>query len=154
MLAANDMIGYSLAMPLDVSPRISIPDEELTERFIRASGPGGQNVNKVSTAVELRFDLAHSPSIPEDVRARALRIAGHRLTQNGLLIIKAQRFRTQERNRADAREQLVALLEASLHAPKLRRPTKPTRTAKAKRTDSKVIRGRVKQGRGRVRGED
>lgn len=139
---------------IEVSSRITIPDDELTEKFIRASGPGGQNVNKVSTAVELRFDLAHSPSVPDDVRARAMRIAGHRLTQDGEVVIKAQKFRSQDRNREDAREQLRTILIAALHVDKPRRKTKPTYSSQVKRMDSKTVRARVKQGRGRVRGED
>jgi ribosome-associated protein len=141
-------------MPLEISPRIIIPDEELTEKFIRSSGPGGQNVNKVSTAVELRFDLGHSPSVPDDVRARAMRIAGHRLTQDGEVVIKAQKFRSQDRNRDDAKEQLRAILIAALHVDKPRRKTKPTYSSQVKRMDSKTVRSRVKQGRGRVKGED
>jgi ribosome-associated protein len=153
-LAGSGTIGYNFAMPIDISPRISIPDEQLTERFIRASGPGGQNVNKVSTAVELRFDLAHSPNVPDDVRARAMRIAGHRLTQDGEVVIKAQQFRSQDRNRDAAREQLRAILVAALHVDKPRRATKPTYSSQVKRMDRKTVRARVKQGRGRVRGED
>ena len=139
---------------LIISPRLTIPAEELQERFIRASGPGGQNVNKVSTAVELRFDLAHSPSVPEDIRERALKRGGHRLTEDGLVIIKAQQFRTQERNREDARAQLVAFFSAVLEPPKLRRPTKPSRAAKAKRVDSKVARAKIKATRGRFRDDE
>jgi ribosome-associated protein len=153
-LASGVTIGYTSRMPLDISPSISIPDDELTERFIRASGPGGQNVNKVSTAVELRFDLAHSPNVPDDVRARAMRIAGHRLTQDGEIVIKAQQFRSQDRNRDAAKEQLRAILVAALHVDKPRRKTKPTYSSQVKRMDSKTVRARVKQGRGRVRGED
>jgi ribosome-associated protein len=141
-------------MPIVISSRITIPDEELTEKFIRSSGPGGQNVNKVSTAVELRFHLAHSPSVPDEVRARAMRLAGHRLTQDGEVVIKAQRFRSQDRNREDAKEQLRAILVASLHVDKPRRATKPTFSSQVKRMDSKTVRARVKQGRGRVRAED
>lgn len=139
---------------IQVSTRIAIPDEELSEKFIRASGPGGQNVNKVSTAVELRFDLAHSPSVPDDIRIRAMRIAGHRLTQDGEVVIKAQKFRSQDRNREDAREQLRAILVAALHVDKPRRATKPTYSSQVKRMDSKTVRARVKQGRGRVHGDD
>jgi ribosome-associated protein len=139
---------------IHIKPGFSLDDEEIHERFIRASGPGGQNVNKVSTAVELRFDLARSLSVPDDVRSRAAKIAGHRLNQDGIVIIKAQRFRSQERNRQDAKAQLVAILIAALHVDKPRRPTKPSRSAKAKRMDSKTVRAGVKAKRGRVRGED
>jgi ribosome-associated protein len=105
-------------------PAPSIPETELEERFIRASGPGGQNVNKVATAVELRFDVAHSPSLPEAVRARLLARRDRRLTGDGVLVITAQRFRTQERNRQDARERLAAFIESGLHAPKARVATR------------------------------
>ncbi|MBP8080775.1 MAG: aminoacyl-tRNA hydrolase, partial [Arenimonas sp.] len=99
---------------LEITPAISIPDDELIERFVRASGPGGQNVNKVSTAVELRFDAANSPSLPDEVRARLLARRDRRITGEGVIVISAQRFRTQERNREDARERLAAMINAAL----------------------------------------
>ena len=128
---------------LEITDKIAIDERELTERFIRASGPGGQNVNKVSTAVELRFDVRGSPSLPEAVRERLERLAGSRMTDEGVLIIRAERFRTQELNREDARARLVELVVKALHVPKRRVPTKPSRAAKARRVDSKVKRGNV-----------
>ncbi|WP_333793196.1 alternative ribosome rescue aminoacyl-tRNA hydrolase ArfB [Hyphomicrobium sp.] len=130
---------------LEISKSLSIDERELEERFIRASGPGGQNVNKVSTAVELRFDVGHSPSLPEAVRQRLMRLAGRRLTDEGVLVIRAERFRTQERNREDARARLVDLVRAALPQPKTRIATKPSRAAKARRVDAKVRRGSVKK---------
>ena len=129
---------------LKITADIAIDERELEERFVRASGPGGQNVNKVSTAVELRFDLARSPSLPEGMRARAMRLAGRRLTEDGILIIQADRFRTQERNRADARERLAELLARAAIVPKRRIPTRPPRAAKERRHEAKSKRSRVK----------
>ncbi|MET0654669.1 MAG: alternative ribosome rescue aminoacyl-tRNA hydrolase ArfB, partial [Pseudoxanthomonas sp.] len=105
---------------LEITPNLAIPETELVERFVRASGAGGQNVNKVSTAVELRFDLAGSPSLPEPVRERLLAKRDRRITAEGVLVISAQRFRTQDRNREDARERLAAFIESGLHVPKPR----------------------------------
>jgi len=133
---------------LVISPDISIPDDELSERFVRASGPGGQNVNKVSTAVELRFDIANSPSLPEPLRARLLARRDRRLTDAGVLVISAQRFRTQDRNRDDARTRLAAFIEAGLHVPKPRVATRPTRGSKERRLTEKKVRAKVKRGRG------
>ena len=130
--------------------RVSIDESELVERFVRASGPGGQNVNKVATAVQLRLDVGRSPSLPEDVRERLRRLAGKRLTDDGVLVIDARRFRTQERNRRDARERLVALVEKALHAPAPRRKTRPSRGAKERRLAAKQQRGKIKRLRSRV----
>jgi ribosome-associated protein len=133
---------------------IIIPETELEESFIRASGPGGQNVNKVSSAVQLRFDVRASPSLPDDVAVRLMRLAGSRLTREGVIVITADRFRTQERNRSDARERLQALVVAAEARPVKRRPTKPSKGAKEKRLAGKAVRSGVKQSRSRVRGDD
>ena len=133
--------------PLQINPGLTIPDEELVERFVRASGAGGQNVNKVSTAVELRFDVANSPSLPEALRTRLLARRDRRLTDEGVLVIDAQRFRTQDRNREDARERLAAFIAAGLSVPKPRVKTKPTRGSQQRRLQGKRERGEVKRGR-------
>lgn len=132
---------------LEINARIHIPDNELDERFVRASGPGGQNVNKVSTAVELRFDARCSPSLPEAVRARLLARADRRITDDGLVVIQANRFRTQERNREDARARLAELVRAATVVPKARIATRPTRASKERRLDAKKSRSVVKRGR-------
>ncbi len=137
-------------MPADdlvIHPGLAIPDAEIAERFVRASGAGGQNVNKVSSAVELRFDIAGSPSLPEPLRARLLARRDRRLTDEGVLVIDAQRFRTQDRNRQDARERLAAFIAAGLAVPKRRIETKPTRASKQRRLQGKRERSEVKRGR-------
>jgi len=127
-----------------INGRISIDERELDERFIRASGPGGQNVNKLSSAVQLRFDVRQSPSLPDDVRLRLERLAGSRLTREGVLVITAQRHRTQERNRADALDRLVELIQRAAVPPTPRRPTKPTRASRERRIESKKHRSSIK----------
>jgi ribosome-associated protein len=134
-----------------ITPFIAIDESELQESFLRASGAGGQNIQKVETAVQLRFDVRHSPSLPPLVRARLEKLAGRRLTKEGVVIIAAQRFRTQERNRADARERLLDLIrEAAAPPPPPRRETKPTYGSKLRRLEGKKLRGGVKALRGKV----
>jgi len=130
-----------------VTPAIELDEKEILFSFIRASGPGGQNVNKVSTAVQLRFDVRHSPSLPYPVRQRLERIAGHRVSGDGVLIISAQRFRSQERNRRDALARLVALIAEAARPPKPRRATRPTRASRERRLESKRRHGEIKRGR-------
>ncbi|WP_058557248.1 alternative ribosome rescue aminoacyl-tRNA hydrolase ArfB [Thiohalocapsa sp. ML1] len=141
-------------MALHITPDIAIDEDELSERFVRSPGPGGQNVNKVATAVQLSFDVRNSPSLPAAVRARLERLAGSRLDTAGVLTIHAHRHRTRERNRADARERLAELIAKASHVPKPRRPTKPSRAAKARRVDEKKQRAGIKRMRGAVRGGD
>jgi ribosome-associated protein len=127
-----------------ITPSISIGDDELEERFIRASGPGGQNVNKLSSAVQLRFDVRRSPSLPDEVRARLERLAGRRLTRNGVLVIIAQRHRTQEQNRRDARERLIELIARAAVRLTPRRPTRPTKASRERRIEHKKRRATIK----------
>jgi ribosome-associated protein len=130
-----------------ITRTLAIPDNEIQEQFIRASGPGGQNVNKVSSAVQLRFDVVHSPSLPEEVRARLIILAGRRISQDGVLTIEAQRFRTQGRNRDDARVRLADLIRSATEVAELRRATRPTRASQRRRLDSKHKRGDTKKQR-------
>ncbi len=132
---------------IKVTARISIPDDELDERFVRASGPGGQNVNKVSTAVELRFNVRGSRALSEDVRKRLVGLAGRRISDEGVLVIRAERFRTQERNREDARARLIELIAQAAVPPKPRIKTRPTLASKKRRLDAKSRRSQVKRGR-------
>jgi ribosome-associated protein len=128
-----------------VTAKIGIEEREIEESFVRASGPGGQNVNKLATAVKLRFDVRHSPSLPDAVRARLERLAGGRLSRDGVLVISAQRYRTQARNRADALDRLIDLIRRAASPPRPRRPTKPTAASRERRFEAKKHRGIVKR---------
>ena len=136
-------------MRIPVTRTISIDERELTESFVHASGPGGQNVNKVATAVELRMDVAQSPSLPDDLKQRLAAIAGRQLTADGVLIVFAQRFRSQDRNRDDARARLVAMLAEAAIRPVRRRATRPTLGSKLRRLEAKNQRSSIKRGRSR-----
>ena len=137
-----------------INDHIAIDDGEVSESFIRSSGPGGQNVNKLATAVQLRFDVRRSPSLPNEVRARLERIAGRRLTRDGVLVITAQRHRTQERNRDDALTRLIEMIRAAAVRPTPRRPTRPTLGSKVRRLEGKKRRGGIKALRGAKPVED
>jgi ribosome-associated protein len=140
---------------IEIPPNIELDEAELEFSFIRASGPGGQNVNKVATAVQMRFDARRSPSLPNDVSVRLQKLAGSRLTLDGVIVITANSFRTQERNKADAVKRLSEMIaKAAEPPPPPRKKTKPSKAAKAKRVDSKVRRGAVKAGRGRPGSDD
>lgn len=136
---------------IQVNRRIALDPREITETFVHASGPGGQNVNKVSTAVQLRFNVLRSPSLPEDVRARLMRVAGRRLTRDGELVIVAQSHRTQVRNREEALARLVDMIRRAAIAPVRRRATKPTKASKVRHRESKSRRAETKRMRGRPR---
>lgn len=135
-------------MVLQCTPSIAIDEGELEETFVRSSGPGGQNVNKLSTAVQLRFDVRRSASLPDAVAVRLMRLAGRRLTGEGVIVINAQRFRTQDRNRADARERLAELVAEAAVPPTPRRATRPTLASKKRRLDDKSHRSATKRLRG------
>ena len=133
-----------------IAPGIELGDHEIGVSFIRASGPGGQNVNKVATAVQLRFDAARSPALPEDVRARLIQLAGHRASRDGVITITAQRHRSQHRNRLDALERLTGLVREAARPPKVRKPTRPTASSRLRRGEAKRRRSETKRMRGKV----
>jgi ribosome-associated protein len=135
---------------IPVTEHIALDPDEFTISFVRASGPGGQNVNKVSTAVELRFDVRRSRSLPDGVALRVMAAAGQKLTKDGVIIIQADRFRSQEQNKRDAIDRLVELVRDNAAPPKPRRATKPTKSSQEKRLTGKTARGAVKKGRGRI----
>ena len=135
---------------IEVGRGIALDEREIVLRFVRSSGPGGQNVNKVATAVELRFDAARSASLPDDVRVRLVRLAGRRATKDGVIVIDARRHRTQDENRRDAIGRLVTLVARAAVRPKKRRPTRPTAASRARRVQSKKKRSEKKKLRGRV----
>lgn len=149
LLPAGRVKRYHANM-IRITETILLPEDEIGERFIRSSGPGGQNVNKVATAVQLRFDIRHSPSLTDEVRERLIRLAGRRMTGEGVLIIEARRFRTRERNREDARERLAGLIRKAAEPARFRRETRPTRKSRERRLECKHQRGRVKQSRKKV----
>lgn len=139
---------------IEITPTLSIDEKEVQESFVRSSGPGGQNVNKVSTAVQLRFDIRNSPSLPPEVKQRLIYLAGKRLSTSGILILTSQKYRTQEKNRQDALNRLIALIRQAAKKPKNRKKTKPSAAAKQERLDEKRRRSEVKKARKPVKGDD
>jgi ribosome-associated protein len=139
---------------MQISAIFILPDSELNIDFVRASGPGGQNINKVASAAQLRFDVRNSPSLSDEVKSRLIKLAGSKMTTAGVLLIEAKRYRTQEQNRADAEERLVTLIQKALIMPKRRRPTRPSMASKAKRIDSKKQRGEIKRMRQSQKNQD
>lgn len=135
---------------IQLTPTLAVGENEIEISFIQASGPGGQNVNKVATAAQLRFDVVRSPSLPEGVRQRLIRLAGRRITTEGVLVIDARQFRTQERNRQDALDRLTELIHKAEEKPKRRRKTRPSKESKRRRLEGKRRRGQIKRQRGRV----
>jgi ribosome-associated protein len=129
---------------IQITPKIAIDESEIEESFIQSSGPGGQNVNKVATAVQLRFDVAHS-SLPPDVRARLVRLAGHRVSKDGVLVLTGRQYRLQQRNREDVRKRLIDLISAATVTPKKRKPTKPTKASRERRLEGKKVRAQHKK---------
>ena len=139
---------------IHITPTIILADTEIDEQFIRSPGPGGQNVNKTASAVQLRFDARHSPALTNAVYLRLKALAGRRMTQDGVLVITAHQFRAQDQNRKDAMDRLVALIREAAKPPKYRRPTKPSKAAKRRRVDDKKHKGSIKQARGAVKPTD
>lgn len=139
---------------IEITPWLRIDDDEIIEKATRASGPGGQHVNKTSTAIELRFDVRNSPTLPEDVKARLEVLGGSRMTLDGVLVLFAQGSRSQEMNRQEARDRLIDLIKRATEKPKPRRPTKPTYSSKLKRLETKGKRAGIKTLRGKPRGDD
>jgi ribosome-associated protein len=139
---------------IQITPTISIDESEIETSYIQASGPGGQNVNKVATAVQLRFDAAHSPSLPDDVRQRLIKLAGKRVNKEGILVIDARQYRTQERNKEDAQQRLTDLIRRAAQKPKRRRKTRPSREARMRRLEAKKRHSQIKRLRRRPRSDE